>query len=115
MWERVKGTEQEQYVASPYGGGSVHGYGSAVDVTIVDGDGKELDMGTPFDFFGDKAQPRYHQRFLDSGELSLEQVTNRERLREVMKQAGFIPIESEWWHFNAFPKELVRKKYKMVE
>ncbi|MGB1242618.1 MAG: M15 family metallopeptidase, partial [Chitinophagales bacterium] len=115
MWEVVKGTNQERYVASPYGGGSIHNYGASVDVTIVDNEGKELDMGTPFDFFGEKAQPRYHQKFLDSGDLTLEHITNRERLREVMRKAGFRAIESEWWHFNAFKKELVRKKYKMVE
>ncbi|MGB0929243.1 MAG: M15 family metallopeptidase [Chitinophagales bacterium] len=115
MWEVVKDTNQERYVASPYGGGSIHNYGASVDVTIVDNEGKELDMGTPFDFFGEKAQPRHHQKFLDSGELTLEHITNRERLREVMRKAGFRAIESEWWHFNAFKKELVRKKYKMVE
>ncbi|MEZ4883126.1 MAG: M15 family metallopeptidase [Chitinophagales bacterium] len=115
MWEVVKGTEQEYYVASPYGVGSIHNYGASVDVTIVEEDGKELDMGTPYDFFGEKAQPRYHQKFLDSGELTLEQVTNRERLREVMRKAGFIPIDREWWHFDAFNKDLVFQKYKRVE
>ncbi|MGB1242849.1 MAG: M15 family metallopeptidase [Chitinophagales bacterium] len=120
MWEAVKGTEQERYVASPYGGdggtgGSIHNYGASVDVTIVDINGKELDMGTPFDFFGEKAQPRHQQKFLDNGELTLEQVTNRERLRTVMKKAGFMGIQTEWWHFNAFKKELVRRKYRRVD
>lgn len=115
MWEAVKGTEQEQYVAFPGGGGSNHNYGASIDVTIVDSDGKQLDMGTPYDFFGEKAQPRHHQKYLDNGELTLEHITNRERLREVMRKAGFIPIETEWWHFNAFNKELIRKKYRMVE
>ena len=115
MWEVVKDTQQKDYVASPYGGGSIHNYGAAIDVTIVDENGKELDMGTPFDFFGEKAQPRHHQKFLDSEELTFEQVTNRVNLRQVMKKAGFFPIETEWWHFEAFKKELVRRKYKMVE
>lgn len=115
MWEHVKGTEQEQYVASPYGGGSIHNYGAAIDVTIVDSEGKELDMGTPYDFFGDKSQPRYEAKFSKTGELSLEQITNRAKLTQVMKQAGFIAIQTEWWHFEAFRKELVRKKYKKVE
>jgi len=120
MWEAVKGTEQQSYVASPYGGdggtgGSIHNYGASVDVTIVDINGKELDMGTPFDFFGEKAQPRHQQKFYDNGELTLEQLTNRERLVTVMKKAGFTGIQTEWWHFNAFKKELVRRKYKRVD
>lgn len=114
MWNKVKGTPEQRYVASPRSG-SIHNFGAAVDLTIADEYGIELDMGTPYDFFGELAQPRHEQRFFDSGELTKEQIDNRALLRKVMKHAGFRGILSEWWHFNAFPKEVTRKKYKIIE
>ncbi|MBN1499105.1 MAG: M15 family metallopeptidase [Spirochaetes bacterium] len=114
MWDIVKGTAQQGYVANP-AYGSIHNYGSAVDLSIVDGEGKELDMGTPFDYFGDLAQPRYEKKFLKEGKLNALQIKNRELLRDVMTKAGFIYISNEWWHFNAFEKDAVKKKYKIIE
>lgn len=114
MWELVKGTPQQQYVGNPEYG-SIHNYGAAVDLTIVDAQGNRLDMGTPFDFFGDLAQPRYEQRFLEEGKLTEEQIRNRRLLREVMNKAGFQGILNEWWHFNAFPKDEIRKRYTIIE
>ncbi len=115
MWDIVKGTEEARYVASPYGGGSMHNYGTAVDLTIANAQGEQLDMGTPFDFFGPLAQPRYHQQMLAEGKLNKQQVQNRMQLRNLMKKAGFRPIDSEWWHFGAYRKQVVREKYKIVE
>lgn len=115
MWEIVKNTPEQRYVASPYGGGSMHSYGTAVDITIVDKEGKQLDMGTPYDYFGELAQPRYNQKFANSGDLTPEQLTNRVKLRAVMKKAGFRPIESEWWHFSAFNKRLTRNRYRLID
>lgn len=89
MWAILPGTI---YVADP-AKGSVHNRGGAVDVTLVTLDGKELDMGTPFDFFGRRA----HQDFL---ELPDQVLANRALLRETMKKHGFEPIQSEWWHYN---------------
>ena len=114
MWNNVKGTPEQRYVASPRSG-SIHNFGAAVDLSIADEYGMELDMGTPYDFFGELAQPRYEQRFFDSGALTKEQIDNRALLRKVMKKAGFRGILSEWWHFNAFSKEVTRKKYKIIE
>ncbi|MCB0374997.1 MAG: M15 family metallopeptidase, partial [Sinomicrobium sp.] len=113
MWDLVAGTPKELYVAPP-GSGSLHNFGCAVDLTIVK-NGVPLDMGTPYDFFGKKAQPRYNRYFLDRNELTQEQVANRELLRTVMRSAGFIPIDSEWWHFNAFSLEDAKKKYNIVK
>lgn len=114
MWAKVKGTPEQRYVANPYKG-SIHNFGAAVDLSIVDEYGIELDMGTPYDFFGKLAQPRYEQQFFDSKELTREQLDNRALLRKAMKHAGFRGILSEWWHFNAFPKEVTRKKYSIIE
>ena len=114
MWAIVGGTKQQDYVANP-DRGSVHNYGCAVDLTIADSDGKPLDMGTPFDYFGELAQPKFESRFLESGKLSRHQVENRELLRNVMIEAGFKMISNEWWHFNALPVKEARAKYGIVE
>jgi D-alanyl-D-alanine dipeptidase len=110
----VKGTPQQQYVADP-ARGSIHNYGAAVDLTVVDAEGRELDMGTPFDFFGDLAQPKLEAEFLAQGKLAREQLDNRLLLRSVMTSAGFLPISNEWWHFDAFPPKEVRARYKIIE
>jgi zinc D-Ala-D-Ala dipeptidase len=114
MWERVRGTAQQPYVANP-ASGSMHNYGAAVDITIVDGQGKALDMGTPVDHFGILAQVREEERFLREGRLTREQVNNRRLLRTVMEEAGFIQLPIEWWHFDAFDKQHVRAAYRIIE
>lgn len=114
MWEIVKGTPQQEYVAPP-GSGSMHNYGAAVDLGLVNEEGELLDMGTPFDYFGPLAQPRYEMQYLKSGELTPEQLQNRWLLRKVMKAAGFQVILSEWWHFNAYDRKITRQKFHIVE
>lgn len=113
MWDLVKGTDKHRYVAAP-SATPLHCYGVAVDVTIADKNGKAIDMGTDYDHFGELAQPRYHQKYSKNGKLSARQLTNRIRLREVMKKAGFRPIETEWWHFNGFSKNETKKRYRIV-
>ncbi len=82
----------EKYVADP-SRGSRHNRGAAVDVTIVDFYNRELDMGTGFDDFTEKAHYGY------SG-LSLLEKLNRRLLRSTMEKFGFQPLQSEWWHFD---------------
>ncbi len=72
---------------------SPHMKGSAVDMTLTDSDGRELDMGTGFDFFGKKA---WH----GAAGLTPEQTQNRALLRSVMEQCGFKSFEQEWWHYR---------------
>jgi len=114
MWRMVKDTPQQEYVADPEEG-SIHNFGAAVDLSIVDDQGNLLDMGTPFDYFGDLAQPRYEKRFLEEGRLTKEHAENRKLLRDVMEEAGFQGIADEWWHFNAFSPAEVTRRYKIVE
>jgi len=114
MWRIVKGTSKQGYVADPEEG-SIHNFGAAVDLSIIDDRGNLLDMGTPFDYFGDLAQPRYEKQFLKEGGLTKEHLENRILLREVMGEAGFQGILDEWWHFNAFPPDEVKRRYKIVE
>lgn len=115
MWDIVKGTEKERYVASPYTG-SIHNFGCAVDLTIVDlTTNKPLPMGSDYDYFGPAAEYRYNQQLLNEHVLSQEEVDNRVLFRKVMRQAGFHSIDTEWWHFNALSKTETRKRYKLVK
>ena len=115
MWEIVKGTDQQNYVAPPGGSGSMHNYGAAVDLGLYHVDTGIVDMGTPFDFFGPLAQPRFETKFLRSGALSQAQINHRAMLRIAMNGAGFQGILSEWWHFIGFDRPVVRQKYQIVE
>lgn len=72
---------------------SSHMRGSAVDLTLVDMDGNELDMGTCFDYFGKRS---WH----GAKGLTQEQEENRELLKKVMVENGFRPFEQEWWHYR---------------
>lgn len=105
---------RENYVANPTEG-SIHNYGAAVDLTVATAGGEPLDMGTPFDYFGDLAYPRKEAALLKAGKLKKEQVENRKILRRVMEGAGFEGITSEWWHFNAYSRERAAQRYKIVE
>jgi D-alanyl-D-alanine dipeptidase len=89
MWAIVP---NPQYVANP-SKGSIHNRGGAVDITLVDFEGKELDMGTSFDFFGKEASHNYPG-------FSKEIMSNRKLLRKTMKKAHFNSFDSEWWHYN---------------
>ncbi len=73
--------------------GSNHTRGAAVDVTLVDGEGNEVDMPSKFDEMSKKAHRTY--------ELATpEQKKNALLLENAMKKAGFIPLQNEWWHFD---------------
>ncbi|MBQ4423811.1 MAG: M15 family metallopeptidase [Clostridia bacterium] len=72
---------------------SSHSRGSAVDLTLLDmRTGKEVDMGSPFDLFGEISHP-------DSADVTEEQHENRMILRRAMMRNGFLPLDCEWWHF----------------
>lgn len=77
----------------------LHATGGAVDLTIVDEFGQELDMGTVFEHFGDAAFPEYYEKE-PKAEKELEIRQNRRLLYYSMIDAGFIPDSVEWWHFN---------------
>ena len=114
MYEQLKNTPFKKYVANPKGG-SMHNYGAAVDLTIVDEEGDMLDMGmNPFD----KNRIELFFSLLNYKlfpELSQEEAQNRELLKSVMQKAGFSSIALEWWHFNGYEKEIIRSKYSIIE
>jgi D-alanyl-D-alanine dipeptidase len=106
--------ERQKYVADPRKG-SIHNYGCAVDLTVANQDGKPLDMGTTYDFFGELAYPSREAELLKSGKLTQQQIDNRQILRTAMRQGGFSPIEFEWWHFNALSREKAKMAFRIVD
>lgn len=114
MYETMKGTRYERYVADPEKG-SMHNYGIAVDITIVDGSGKELDMGySPFRKSTLELYWLFARKKLGIG-LTDVQKKNRNLLADVMKRAGFYPLAHEWWHFNGMPKDEARRRFEIIE
>lgn len=89
MWEIVSNPE---YVADPKKG-SIHNKGGAVDITLVNAKGEELEMGTNFDFFGIEASHNYKK-------FPVSVKANRKYLKKVMLKNGFNSFDSEWWHYN---------------
>ena len=114
MYEKMKGTKFEKYVANP-NRGSMNNYGVAVDISIVDENAEELDMG--FSPFRKSTLEIYWQfaKIKLGLDLNEEQIKNRKLLSETMISAGFLPLSHEWWHFNGMPKDLARKKYQIIE
>lgn len=115
MWDslKMKPIDKYNYVARP-DELSLHNFGAAVDVGIINEDGVLLDMGTPFDFFGELAQPKLENELYAAGKLSRDAYKNRLILREIMKKAGFTPITSEWWHFNSCTKLFATENYTLI-
>ena len=89
LWDKVP---DPNYVAPP-SKGSMHNRGVAVDLTFADLKGNEIDMGTPYDFFGPKA---HH----DCTNLPKEILQLRLKLKSVMEKHGFQSIRTEWWHYS---------------
>lgn len=115
MFNAVKGTSKANYVANPAKGGGLHNYGVAVDITIADADGKELDMGTQVDHLGVEANIDREAELVRLGVMSENARQNRLLLRRVMKEAGFSTIRTEWWHFNLVSKARAREKYRLLD
>lgn len=117
MWDSIRLPEEKKYkYLTPASVTSMHNYGVAVDLTVVDiKTGKPLDMGTDFDHFGDLSQPLFEEEYLQKNKLTKEQVDNRKLLRKAMKSAGFKHISSEWWHFVACPREKAVSQFELIK
>ncbi|MEY3501872.1 MAG: hypothetical protein RL308_3545, partial [Bacteroidota bacterium] len=89
MWAIVSNPE---YVANP-SKGSIHNRGGAIDISLVDKNGNELDMGTKFDFFGIEASHNYDK-------LPKNVLSNRKLLKKILLRYNFKSFDSEWWHYN---------------
>ena len=73
-----------------------HATGGSVDLTLVDKDGKELEMGTAFDYFGPEASSFYFEK----NDNNVEARKNQKILRDAMSAEDFSVDKDEWWHFD---------------
>jgi D-alanyl-D-alanine dipeptidase len=89
MWSILP---DERYVADP-AKGSRHNRGCALDLTLCTMDGTELDMGTGYDEFTEKAAATYT-------DLPEHVLRNRQTLLQIMNDAGFDVLPTEWWHYD---------------
>ena len=116
MWAVVENTDLEDFVANPNKrGGGPHNYGIAVDVTLVDCAGHPLPMGSEYDYFGDRARVDIEPQLFEKGEITYRELQNRKLLREIMTEAGWLTITSEWWHFNAMPLAEASQKLTVIK
>ena len=116
MWKVVENTELQDFVANPNkSGGGPHNYGIAVDVTLVDCTGHPIPMGSEYDYFGDRSRVDLEAELIKNGEINHRELLNRQLLREIMTEAGWIVEPSEWWHFNAMPLNKASQKLTVIE
>jgi D-alanyl-D-alanine dipeptidase len=95
QWKLWNARPDPDFLADPRRG-SPHSRGVAVDVTLLDGDGRELDMGTGFDAF----TPLSHHGVIDG--ISPAAQRNRLLLMGIMTSAGWDFYRNEWWHYQLF-------------
>jgi D-alanyl-D-alanine dipeptidase len=113
IWADAVGSVLEQYFANPQRG-SIHSFGMAVDVTLLDPAGGECDMGSGFDEMSEASHPEFHAEHLALGRLSVQQVVERGWLAAAMRAGGFRGITTEWWHFNWGDSAWVRRELPRV-
>lgn len=114
LWDHLEGTDLRQYVADP-ARGSIHSFGMALDATLLDAQGRELDMGSGYDEMTELSHPALEARHLAQGKLTQQQLRNRELLRGVMRAGGFTGIDNEWWHFEMLDRQHVRQTFVRVD
>ena len=95
LWNIVK---DSRYIAKPEGRGSMHNHGAAVDMTLVDKNGVELEMPSPMHTMNQTSHRSYKG-------MSAKAKQNMEYMATIMKKAGFKTITTEWWHFEDHGKE----------
>jgi len=108
LWAELQGTPLTMYLANPERG-SIHSFGMAVDVTVIDPRGAEVDMGSGFDEMSLNSHPDHEVEHLALGLLQPAQLVERGWLRAAMRHAGFQSISTEWWHFDFGDRVAVRR------
>tara|TARA_B100001123_G_scaffold249338_1_gene278355 strand:+ start:92 stop:643 length:552 start_codon:yes stop_codon:yes gene_type:complete len=103
QWKLWNHTPNENFIAHPKKG-SPHSRGAAIDLTLVNKNNNELDMGTGFDSFSSKS-------FHGNTKISIEAQRNRFVLLGIMSEAGWDFYKKEWWHYQLFNS----KKYKLIK
>ncbi|OYU98886.1 MAG: D-alanyl-D-alanine dipeptidase [Burkholderiales bacterium PBB5] len=108
IWADVAGTPAQDYFADPVRG-SIHSFGMAVDVTLLDAQGRESDMGSGYDEMSLRSHPMLDAEHLALGVLTAAQVAERGWLHAAMARGGFRAIPTEWWHFDHGDRDAVRR------
>lgn len=115
MWDKVKQTDHSFYVSNPAHGGGLHNYGFAVDITIARAGGDTLAMGTRIDAMTSLSHIDREDDLRARHKLTREAVANRRLLRRIMRQAGWKPLRTEWWHFNLITRTEAKRSYKPIK
>lgn len=117
MFDLVKGTEMEPYIALPSGEypGGFHNYGMAVDISICDGNGQLLDMGTDFDSFSSLAHAGNERQLVADGLMTTEVYANRSLLYYLTGCQSLMPYPYEWWHYQYYQNEEDKKLFKLID
>ena len=108
LWAELAGTPLTMYLANPERG-SIHSFGMAVDVTVIDPASQEVDMGSGFDEMSLNSHPDHEVEHLAQGLLTAQHLIERGWLRAAMRHAGFQSISTEWWHFDFGDRVAVRR------
>lgn len=74
-----------------------HVAGAAVDLTLVDADGLDLDLGTPIDATPEQSDGGCYFAATGIGDVA---VWNRALLGNALAPAGFVNYPTEWWHWS---------------
>lgn len=113
IWRDVVGTPAQAYFADP-ARGSIHSFGMAVDVTLIDASGRESDMGSGYDEMSIRSHPSHDAEHLALGVLTAAQIAERGWLHAAMTRGGFKGIPNEWWHFDFGDRDQVRRELPLV-
>jgi D-alanyl-D-alanine dipeptidase len=113
IWRDVAGTPAARYFANPERG-SIHSFGMAVDATLRDAEGRELDMGSGFDEMALASHPSLEAEQLAAGAITRAHIAARDMLRGAMAAGGFAGIPTEWWHFDHGDRDRVRRDFPRV-
>lgn len=108
LWDELQGTPLTMYLAHPERG-SIHSFGMAVDLTLLDPQSCEVDMGSGFDEMTLASHPDHEAEHLALGTLTAQHLVERGWLRAAMREAGFHGIATEWWHFDFGDRVAVRR------
>lgn len=93
--ERIH-VECTKYVAVP-SGSPPHSTGAALDVSLADESGRELELGSISDDTPDENGDR---NFTYSRDISDAAKNNRRLLIDAMERVGFVNYPAEWWHWS---------------
>lgn len=113
IWVALEESPLQAYFADPIPG-SIHSFGMAVDVSLIDTRGMMIDMGADYDQMDAMSHPALESMHIAEGKLKPQHVVHRQWLRDAMSAGGFRGIDTEWWHFDHGDRLIVRRDFPRV-